>query len=356
MRTSQLRAGRRLAAVALATATLGLSACASSSEESQIWEVTQTIDVRGEPRHLLEVDDEVWIASAGGSITIAEEISGEILEFLDIGSTVASWIQVEDEVWIAAGEYLHSIKIDTREVTTEVIQVGWTPDMALIDGDLWSASTESHRVTILDPTTHEAEFIQLQVGAGTVTEANGSVWVAHQYDHSPTGKVSVIDITTHEVTDVLDVGNTPIDPLLIGEHLWVPAYDFGSDTSVVSVIDTKSATVIQTISVGMQPRHVVQVGEQAVIINVGDNTLSVIDINSYESKTVDIGDTFEDALLIGTMLWLGGRNNLIAVDTADYSVENVIPLESNQRGTHEVEGRLWVFDLSEDVVKVLAGQ
>jgi uncharacterized protein (TIGR02145 family) len=94
------------------------------------------------------------------------------------------------------------------------------------------------------------------------------------------GTVSVVNLKTMTITDVIPVGKTPLKIDIHPDDTKAYVTNFGSDD--VSVIDLKAKSVIKTIPVGRNPYGIVVTpdGDHVYVANYSSPFLSVIDADS----------------------------------------------------------------------------
>ncbi|MHC4675589.1 MAG: hypothetical protein ACYTBZ_24140, partial [Planctomycetota bacterium] len=102
------------------------------------------------------------------------------------------------------------------------------------------------------------------------------------------GKVFEVDTTSGTVTDTINVGHTPISPVLNGSG--TELYVANRFDNTVSVIDTSSNTVAATIAVTLQP----------VAVAITPDSSYLVVANHLPDGAADTGDTSAEVSIIST--------------------------------------------------------
>ncbi|MGH3719718.1 MAG: beta-propeller fold lactonase family protein [Pseudonocardiaceae bacterium] len=183
--------------------------------------------------------------------------------------------------------------IDTANQRVVSIHVGANPCEVEVDPDsrhAFVANYSENSVSVID-TAHETVIRKVDVGAGPTGMAifprDHYAFVTNYYGNS----VSVINIANLTLIGTVPVGTHPdgvaIDPR--GEF----AYVTNSGSNSVSVIDVHTQKVARTVMVGRSPQKVAidPDGRHAYVTNSDDNNVSVIDLPTQ------LGVDFYKALL-----------------------------------------------------------
>ena len=108
--------------------------------------------------------------------------------------------------------------------------------------------------------------------------------------------VSVLDLSTNEVTQTIPVGRNPESMVIHGDKGYITNWV----SHTVSVLDLSTNEVIQTIPVGIGPRPMEIHGGMGYVVNWGSANVSVIDLRTNSvvttfknpgNKTIDFSDT-----------------------------------------------------------------
>ncbi len=245
-------------------------------------------------------------------------------------------------------------------ITPETITVGDNPYQlsSTIGGFIYVANQGSNDVSVVNATTGEV-VDTIDVGEEPYGLANvgTKLYVAN----INTDDVSVIDTTTNTVTDTIDVGVKPYYVAVVGTKVYVTN---GASNSV-SVIDSTTDTVIETIPVGSYPRGIKAYGTDLYVANYGDpnysggNYISVID-----STTDTVSDTIilpagvdgpRGVNVLGTKVYVTGfrSNNVVVIDPTTDTVSDTIDVGTGPRGIAGIGTTLYVENFDASTISVI---
>jgi len=198
----------------------------------------------------------------------------------------AKWAdEIDGAIWSWAPGQLIRFDIESREFTAvfDLPVFGYTEECCIATDDaIWLVSNEG-KVWRFDIATLEVTD-KLNIGVGAQAgfdglssgiAAAGAIWIPSGGDDS----VYRIDQTTREVTDVIQVGDTPTrTPVFADGAIWVPAIGNwpDDDTGTVTRIDIDTLQVTHTFEVGSFPQLPMGSDGAIWIPTVGDSALTRI--------------------------------------------------------------------------------
>jgi len=147
--------------------------------------------------------------------------------------------------------------------------------------------------------------------------------------------VSVIDITTNNVTTTVPVGSLPEGVAVSPDGRWVYVANLGSNT--VSVIDTTKNNVTATVKVGTKPKGVAITpdGTKVYVTNYGDSTTFVINTSSNTvTARVDVGNNPFGVAVAGTKAYVTNDNDstVSVIDTSTDTITATVNMENQKPG------------------------
>ncbi len=223
------------------------------------------------------------------------------------------------------------------------------------------------------PSTIDRVGVDSPVGIVAIDDA---VWVASAGD----GAVVRIDVATHEVTETVEVGETPLRLAYDGTLLWASV--FGEDTVVA--IDPSSGEVVVTVPLEGQPeglavgfgsvwvvrqaaRELTRLGPDGAVqgsfplgqeprlvavsdayvfaSNFGAGTVTRLDPATGELATSEkLCDGAQGLAADAEVLWVTCTTEdlVLAVDPSDLSVIGRLDLPGEPDAVHVVDGVVWV--------------
>lgn len=197
----------------------------------------------------------------------------------------------------------------------------WTSDGRLI------ATTEGSRtLTIIDPESNAVSAIPTDQATSHMVAINGELTRAYVANMG-SGTVSVIDLESGAKLRDLEAGETPEGLALSpdGTRLWVAdranAQLFGFDTG--------NARQDVSVAVGNFPIRVAVMpdGRTVIVSNAMDGTLSLVDADTLEERTVEVSGEGE-AMQVTIVLGPDGRT-LYAAETGRQQIA-AVDLESGE--------------------------
>jgi YVTN family beta-propeller protein len=159
-------------------------------------------------------------------------------------------------------------------------------------------------------------------------------------------EVCVIDAFSHSVVGNVTVGSHPAglcyDP--VRDLVLVACFD----SDEVWVIDAGSSTVVGSIPVGNGPWDVCSSGSRAYAANLGDGSVSVMDLMSMSVvAAIDIGPDTRNvcALADGSEVWVSdfSGNSIYAIDTGTLSVEKQFDTDVGPVEVYSLENGQMVY-------------
>ena len=171
-------------------------------------------------------------------------------------------------------------------------------------GGVW-VTDASERLVRVDPRTRRPTAIDVGVPLDGVTVGSGAVWAISGRDAS----VLRIDPATNRVTNRIAIAERP------GEDTPKPASIAASDgaiwvlnrnTATVARIDPTGRGISAVIPIGVDrvPNEIAAAGQTAWVANE-DGSLSRIDEDAREARSVWVGESLRQTATNGTRLWVG---------------------------------------------------
>ena len=166
----------------------------------------------------------------------------------------------------------------------------------------------------------------------TVSEDEKSLFVCL----SKKNTLAVVDLASKAVTAEIEVGIAPFDVIQIGQELVVsniggrrPVADDktapsgGSETVVdkrgiastgtLSIVSLSAGKSTKEIAVGLHPSSLTKQNNQAIVCNTNQDTLSIVDIKSGNTKTVDVkpNKNLPFGSMPSSLCWLPDQKHLL---------------------------------------------
>jgi YVTN family beta-propeller protein len=245
-------------------------------------------------------------------------------------------------------------------ITPETIDVGSSPYQlsSTIGGFIYVANQGSNDVSVVNLTTGEV-VDTIDVGEEPYGLANvgTKLYVAN----TNSDDVSVIDSTTNTVTETIDVGVKPYYVATVGTKVYVT----NGASNTVSVIDSTTDSVIETIPVGSYPRGIKAYGTDLYVANYGDPNYSG---GNYISVIDSLTDTVSDTIILpagvdgprgvnvlSTKVYVTGfrSNNVVVIDPATNTVVDVIDVGVGPRGIAGTGTTLYVENFDASTISVI---
>lgn len=246
-----------------------------------------------------------------------------------------------------------------------LLTVGDGPARPIAFGEeVWISNTGSGTISIFDATSRtELDVISVGSGPSTPVAANGSAWVALAGDNL----LVEMDLDTYEVLGSVAVGVEPGEPALVGTELWVP----NQAGNTLTRVETTTRDVVGTIAVqerpltpvagrnsfwvssnwstvvsrlgpngedegffitGELPLRPVVIADKVFVANAGSGTMTVYDIETETTSTIDFGADSApvDPVFDGTNLWvpLSGTGAVAKVDPVSAALVKMITVDA----------------------------
>jgi hypothetical protein len=269
----------------------------------------------GRPADVAADGDGAWAVTVDtAALTHVDAGTGTITRSLPLTGAPAAVAVGEGAVWVADGRAGAVMRVvpGYDEVTEIVFRPGRLPERAGPDatgvaageGGVW-VTDGSDRLVRVDPRTHDPTGIDVGMPLNGVAVGAGAVWAIS----GATGNVLRIDPATNRVTDPIAITERP------GEDEPAPASIAVSD-GAVWVLNRNTATVVRidptgrgisaTIEIGVDrvPNEVDAAGRTAWVANE-DGSLSRIDENARDARSVWVGESLRQVATNGTKLWVG---------------------------------------------------
>ena len=234
------------------------------------------------------------------------------------------------------------LNLSTAEVTHDIFgrvnndrALGDVVQSMTIDGDKsFIAVNNSNKIEVVNANTFESQAtIDLSLPRSFIVH-NGKGYATEWVSFIETGRVSVIDLNDYSITATIPAGFGADKMIAVGEHLFVS----NNLTNTVSVIDFTTEEVIETIEVGNSPAAFVKDrnGKLWVICSGGynenfeplnDGKLVQLDpVDFAVIKSIETGSQISSQLLIdnaGEHLFFSISNRIYRININD----NVVPTE-----------------------------
>ena len=193
----------------------------------------------------------------------------------------------------------------------------------------------------LNLTPAQADSVVGDIPVGTypiqlTINSNNSVAYVSNYTSS---NISVIDLTTNQVTNTISVGDNPWGIALSPDES--KAYVVVSGEGKVKVIDLSTSTITSDISVGSQPIDIVLTpdGTFAYVTNFGSSTVSKINlVTNAVTNTISVGSSPRGLAInpTGTKVYTAnGEGGFVSeINLTDNTVTNIAT--ANSRGILDI--------------------
>lgn len=206
------------------------------------------------------------------------------------------------------------------------------------DGTLIVLSKSDNTATLISLQTGEVTATIL-TGAGPhegIVSPDGKTLVVSDYGTENPSTLTVINLTSKEVTDTIELGNN-VGPHGIvyfpdGERVLVST----EESKTVAIVNILTGMVEQSITTGDNTCHMISItpsGERAFASSIGKGTILAIDLVSGDViKTIATGDGAEgiDISPDGREVWVGNRaeNTVSVIDTETLEIVAELKSES----------------------------
>jgi YVTN family beta-propeller protein len=193
-------------------------------------------------------------------------------------------------------------------------------------------------VGVIDLTTGDVTD-QIEVGArpGAIAFGAGAIWIANRGDAT----VSRIDPTTNAVVDTIPVGADPIGIAFGHGALWVTN---GTDERL-SRIDPATNTVVQSIIVGNGPGGIAVSDDAVWVANRYDDAVVKIEPASGDvSEPIEVGDAPGSLAVNQQGIWVSnqGAGTVSRIDEDAGEVVEEFGVGGGPEGIAVGEGAVWV--------------
>ncbi|MFC5263939.1 Hsp70 family protein [Kribbella qitaiheensis] len=210
-------------------------------------------------------------------------------------------------------------------VAAAAIAVAVVTVVAVLFATQDGASTATDPRDTASPTPAPTSSVPLPAGAalfGMAISPDGQrVYVSHQRSNL----VSVVDVRTKAVVGQIKVGRQPLGVAVSDRDGHIYAVNSGSGT-VTKIDEATLAPMGSPIGVGTQPQSIVTRPGRSIayVTNVGDDTVSVVDLeNEKVIKTIRVGDR-------PLNLAIGASGRRVYVANAGSATVSVINTATNQ--------------------------
>jgi YVTN family beta-propeller protein len=187
------------------------------------------------------------------SKTVTEDIFGLVNPKLALGDVVQSMTVVGDEAFIVVNNdnKVEVVNVNTFEAIHTINDVKLPRYFATASGKgyltEWVSFSESGRVSVVDLTTYEVtKTITTDFGAENLMLVGNKLFVSNNF----TNTVSVINTTTDAVVKTIEVASAPGEFVVDAQNkLWVVCGgDYQQNNGALVQIDPATETVVKTIS------------------------------------------------------------------------------------------------------------
>lgn len=173
------------------------------------------------------------------------------------------------------------------------VPVAAGPSAVALDTDArlaYVTAWDGHEVSVVDLTTHEVtDSIAVGVGPYDIAIVSGGTAYVTNWGSD---YVSVIDLDARSVVATIPVGDRPIGLTLSADHTVAYVANSGSDD--MSIIDLATLTVTGTVEVGSAPHEVAVTsdGTTAYVANAESDDVSIVDLAAMQVVgSVAVGDS-----------------------------------------------------------------
>jgi YVTN family beta-propeller protein len=184
--------------------------------------------------------------------TTTEDIFGLVNDGLALGDVVQSMTVVGDEAYIVVNNdnKVEVVNVNTFEALHTINDVKLPRYFATASGKgyltEWVSFSASGRVSVVDLTTHTVtKTITTDFGAENVIAVGNKIFVSNNF----TNTISVISTTTDAVVKTIEVGSSPGEFVLDAQNkLWVVCGgDYQENNGTLVQIDPSTEAVVKTI-------------------------------------------------------------------------------------------------------------
>jgi YVTN family beta-propeller protein len=149
------------------------------------------------------------------------------------------------------------------------------------------------------------------------------------------------------------VGGGPTEMTLVGEDLYV----LNAGDNSFSVIDVNSNTITDTISgIGDEPRSVTLVGTKLYVLGYADDTVSVVDTSTNTvTATIAVGDEPWTSLLVGSYLYISNLagDTVSVINTNTNTVTDTISVGDGPYVLKNISTKIYVLNSNTNTVSVI---
>ncbi len=226
--------------------------------------ISATIPARGnlsEGAAFDPVDGEVYVANAGGNLTVLSATSDSVVGTIPMSSTLYSpyWpvYDPSDNTLYVADNYPSNVTVVNPSTNTVVENLNtgtMTTDLAIAPstGDLYTTNAGSDNLSIIAPSTQKVTG-SIRLGSApegiVVDAALGDLCVVDQ----ASDQVDILNPSTGSIVSSVDVGTYPYADVM--DSTTGDLFVANQFSGTVSVIDVSKAQVVGTISVGGTPGY-----------------------------------------------------------------------------------------------------
>ncbi|MBT7617330.1 MAG: YncE family protein [Calditrichaeota bacterium] len=211
-----------------------------------------------------------------GNLSMLNTESGEVtVGIAGLGDTPNDILYRNDKLYVinSASNSLDILGFneDHNLMPIETVDIGSGPNKSPMFGDFSSdgkliiSNFNDSTVTILNPNTPEIqEFVKVGLSPSDIKVIDNKAYVCNSGFNLSTfgyesGTISVIDIETKTVVDLIDVGINPqyLDVDSQGRLHVVCTGNYSDVMGEISIIDTQTNTVVNTVDIGGKPAELV---------------------------------------------------------------------------------------------------
>jgi YVTN family beta-propeller protein len=308
--------------------------------------VVDRIDVGRAPIGVAAAGGSIWVANSGErTVTRINEATGEVVATITMGNGPIAVTADGDGVWVANGRDSTIQRLDGSGEVGQPVGVAAGPIAIAADASgVWVASEQAAAVTRIEPATGVtlAAPIPLQPGRPTsLAVGAGAIWVA-----ASDGTLRRIDPRAYRVTDLINVGGSPVAVLVTDDAVWLA--DEQGEIVRYDIADLSSPTARH--STGSAPSSMVAVNRD-VWLAAGarpashyGGTLREVFVERFAHGLDPALSNFHDAADLQSDGLVGyRRTGGVAGSTLLPSLAKAIPLPTNG-------GRRYTFELRAGLV------
>ena len=281
--------------------------------------------VPGGPALVAAGDGLVWIESeTSNTLTVLDERARTVKRIVVPGGPIGDMAVTRDAVWLidpsgrrlteidpAYGQVARRVPLPASKGPTVARRAPATPSVAATAGAVW-VTDGSTRLRRIDRDTGAVRDSDLGVGLDGVAALGRRVWAisgpsAVAVEVDPASGAGLARVPIAGRTD--SFAPFPVAVVIAGSGVWV----LNANTATLARIDPELRAVAATIALGVDRAPVdLAAGAGAVwTANRGDGTISRVDVQTGEQKTIRLGQDPAAVAVGATSVWASARRGLV---------------------------------------------